>query len=150
MIGRARLGLVGALALGIGLVTTQFPFAAIVHARSAVTSDAHELSRLQGENHRLSSQVSALRLPSVIARLAHESDGLVQKGERFEVVLPSRAATSRATASGEEQLGISKIPQGDIVPSDAADSPTAVVPSSAKTAFWDRLVQRLEFWKAVP
>ncbi len=156
MIRRARLGLSVAVLLGVALVASQFPVGEILHTRAAAAAASHELSTLQRQNHSLSAEIAALHLPGVIARLAHGSDGLVRRGESFDVVLPSRSARGSAAPG---TLGAHKIPRADIVVGEGALDPALASGSGhsngtgaqrPQPGFFSRFLQRLEFWKAAP
>jgi hypothetical protein len=117
-----------------------------------VADAGHQLNLLQAQNRALSAEVSSLRQSSTVARIAHQEYGLVGKGERSIVVLPSPTATRDSGAgSGAGPLNSTGVPKSDLVPSDAIVSPSAGASHPKKTPdFWERVLQRLEFWRAIP
>lgn len=148
MIRRARLGLAAAVVSAAVIVAVQFPLTELWHERSAEAAAAHELAALRRTDAALSRQVSSLRDPSTIGRIAHQDYGLVPPGETYEVVLPG-PADSR---SGDP-LADTKLPSSALVPSDSAIAQPATDGSGQSgptRSFWSRLLERLEFWKASP
>jgi hypothetical protein len=137
-----------ALLAGIAIVATEFPLGQLMRGRAALGQTTQQLTQLQAQNRALARQVSDLRQNGTIARIAHQDYGLISRGQRSVVVLPS-ATTKTGGASGP--LSTTKVPKSDLVPSDAIVSPSGGRVRAVKRAgFWSRLVQRLEFWKAVP
>ena len=149
MIGRARLVLLLALIAGIVITATEFPLSELMSGRAAVAQAAQQLRALQSQNKALASQVSSLHEGGTVARIAHQDYGLVAKGERSVVVLPSR---STGGSAGAGPLSATTVPKSDLVPSDAIVSSTGGGTGAVHKAagFWERVVQRLEFWKASP
>ncbi|MDA8266380.1 MAG: septum formation initiator family protein [Actinomycetota bacterium] len=149
MIARSRALFAVAVIVSIVIVSTEFPLGQLTHARAAAATASLQLSRLKAENRLLASEVASLHRDASIASIAHREYGLVSKGDQSVIVLPSTGAKATA-ASGP--LGPNMIPKADIFPSDAivasgsSPSAKAVKPQS----YWARLLQRLEFWKAVP
>jgi cell division protein FtsB len=147
---RARITLLVALVLSAGIVATQFPLNQLLGERSAVQRESRQLTQLTAENRSLTEQISSLHQPGTIARLAQERYGLVTVGEQSLVVLPSAAGR---TGSTTDPLGSTTVPQDDLMPSDALISPAGGAGSGSvggQAGFWTKLLQRLEFWKAVP
>jgi cell division protein FtsL len=147
---RARVALLGALLLSAAIVATQFPLNQLLGERSALQQQSRQLTELKAENRSLAADISALHQPGEIARLAQEKYGLVTVGDQSLVVLPSVAGQAGSSPS---PLGSTTVPQSDLVPSDALIAPGG--PSTGGSgangeSFWTKLVQRLEFWKAVP
>ncbi len=142
MIARARAALAVAVLIGLVIVATEFPLGQLLHGRAALAQANAQLSDLQAQNRQLGAQVSALRNPSTVARIAHDEYGLVTKGERSIVILPD----SGGAPSGP--LSSAKVPTSDLVPSDAIVSGTGGGPVGHRAGFWSRLLQRLEFWHA--
>jgi hypothetical protein len=148
MIGRARIALLVALMAGIVITATEFPLGQLLRGRAAVAGAGHQLSHLQAQNRALAAEVGSLHQSGTVARIAHQDYGLIAKGERSVVVLPSRGA---AAGPGSDPLSSTGIPKSDLVPSDAIVSPGATGAASGKRpGFWKRVLQRLEFWKALP
>ena len=148
MLKRARLLFAVAVVLAVVILATSFPIGQLMQARSSAAVAATELSRVQRENRALASEVRRLKTGSAIQQIAHEDYGLVDPGQRSYVVMPRNGSSRAGAAAGP--LGNHQIPQSDLVPSDSVLSPPA--PSrnpGAGRSFWQRLVNRLEFWKAV-
>jgi cell division protein FtsB len=147
MIARARIFLLVSLIAGVAIVATEFPLGQLLRQRAALGQATQQLSQLQAENRSLAAQVDALHQSSTVARIAHEDYGLVGKGQRAVVVLPSPAKSG----SSAGPLDTNEVPKSDLVPSDAIVAGTGTGPAPAKgRSFWTRLLQRFEFWKAVP
>lgn len=146
MIARARLLLLVSLVVGIVIVATEFPFRQLLDERASVTRTSQQLRQLDAANRSLQAQVNAMHQPGTISAIAHQQYGLVQLGQRSVVVLPGGGT------GGSGPLDSKTIPQGDVVPSDAVISPAGGggVVREKTDGFWGRLLQRLEFWKAVP
>ncbi len=148
MLRRARLLFAFSLLAAVALVATGFPIGQLVHARAAASAAASQLSRVRQENRTLAEQVRQLQSGSVIEQIAHEDYGLVLPGQRSYVVMPS-GGRSTATRAGDP-LAAQPVPPSDLVPSDAALSPSPPARGpEAGQSFWQRLLNRLEFWKAV-
>jgi len=146
VIARARIFLLVSLIAGIAIVATEFPLGQLLRQRAALAQATHQLSALQSENQSLTAQVNSLHQASTVARIAHQDYGLVSKGQRAVVVLPS---PSKSGSTGP--LGTTSVPKSDLVPTDAIVAPTPGAGRSATgQGFWARLLQRFEFWKAVP
>lgn len=148
MIGRARIALLVALIAGIVITATEFPLGQLMRGHAAVADAGHQLSELQARNRALAGEVSSLHRSGTVARLAHQDYGLVAKGQRSIVVLPSRAVRG----TGDSPLSSTGFPKSDLVPSDAIVSPSGGGAGKGKkvAGFWERVLQRLEFWRAVP
>lgn len=147
---RARITLLVALLVSAGIVVTQFPLNELLGERSAVRQESAQLTELKAENKSLAAAISALHQPGTIARLAHEKYGLVSVGEQSFVVLPSVAGEP---GSSRNPLDSTTVPKSDLVPSDALISPGSSSGSGSggqPEGYWAKLLQRLEFWKAVP
>ncbi len=147
---RARITLLGALIVAAGIVATQFPLNQLLGERTAVRQEGQQLIQLNAENRSLAGQIASLRQPDTIARLAHERYGLVAVGDQSLVVLPSVAGQP---ASSSDSLDSPVVPKSDLVPSDSLISASGATGSGSvgtPAGFWSELVQRLEFWKAVP
>ena len=147
---RARITLLIALVLSAGIVATQFPLNQLLGERSNVLRETRQLAALKAENSPLTVQIASLHQPGTIARLAHERYGLVTVGEQSLVVLPSVAGQA---GSSRGPLDSTVVPQSDLMPSDAVISPGGAAGSGSPATsegFWPKLLQRLEFWKAVP
>jgi hypothetical protein len=145
VIARARAVLAAAFIVGIVIVATEFPLGQLMRGRAAMAHATVQLTTLEAQNRALAAQVASLHQPSTIARIAHAEYGLVGKGERSVVVLP--APRNDAGAGGP--LRATTVPRSDLVPTDAIVSGTPASPVK-RAGFWSRLLQRLEFWKAVP
>lgn len=165
MLSRARLVFFASLVLAGLLLVLELPLGQLMGARSSAATTAAELAKVQAENKRLSNQVRDLQRGATIQQIAHEEYGLVEPGQRTVVVMPGSAigtgtghGTGHATGHGmtaarvrggsSTPLGSHTIPQSDVVPSDALLAP----PPGAKGAgqgqgFWQRVLNRLEFWK---
>jgi cell division protein FtsB len=151
VIGRARIALLLALIAGIVITATEFPLGQLMRGRAEVARATQHLSHLQAQNGALASEVSSLHQSATVARIAHEDYGLIAKGQQSIVVLPSRPAGASSTV-GSGPLSATDVPGSDLVPSDAIVSPTGTGASKGHQAvgFWGRVVQRLEFWRAIP
>jgi cell division protein FtsB len=148
MIGRARIVFFVGLIAAIVIVATEFPLGQLMRARSALAQGSSQLNRLDTENRQLAGQIRSLHRDSTVARIAHEDYGLVKKGQRSIVVLPS---PSSSPGDGSGPLSTTTVPKSDLVPTDAIVSGSASgVKPVQQPGFWSRLVQRLEFWKATP
>jgi cell division protein FtsB len=148
MIGRARIVFFAGLIAAIVIVATEFPLGQLMRARAALAQGSSQLRALDTENRQLAGQIRSLHRDSTVARIAHEDYGLVKKGQRSIVVLPS---PSTSPGDGSGPLSTTTVPTSDLVPTDAIVSGTASGAKSMKQpGFWSRLVQRLEFWRATP
>jgi len=152
MIGRARIALLVALLVGLVITATEFPLGQLMRGRAEVTEAGQQLKRLQAENRALAAEVRSLHQSGTVARIAHQDYGLVDRGQVSVVVLPSaRAARDAGAGSGAGPLSSTGVPKSDLVPSDAIVSPSPGAGPRRKTAgFWERVLQRLEFWRALP
>jgi len=149
VIARARLLLLVALIAGAVIITTEFPFGELMRGRATTAEESAQLSRLQAQNRVLADQVVSLYEDATVARIAHAEYGLVSKGERSVIVLPSPSAEPGA---GSGPLNATTVPPSDLVPTDAIVSPGGGAGGKPvkQGGFWSRLLERLEFWKAVP
>jgi cell division protein FtsB len=152
VIGRARIALLVALIAGVVITATEFPLGQLIRGRAEAAQATNQLSQLRAENLALAGEVSALHQPSTVARIAHQEYGLVANGQRSIVVLPSRSTRDTGAGTGSGPLSSTGVPKADLVPTDAIVSPSAGGAGAAKkgAGFWDRVVQRLEFWNASP
>jgi cell division protein FtsB len=152
VIGRARTALLVAVIAGMVIIATEFPLGQLTRGRAAVADASQQLSLLQAQNRALSAEVTSLRQSSTVARIAHQEYGLVGKGERSIVVLPSSPpAGDSGTGPSAGPLTSTGVPKSDLVPSDAIVSPSAGTSHPDRTpGFWERVLQRLEFWRAIP
>ena len=153
MLGRARL-VFGLAVLVAGIILlTQFPVGSLVNARQSAATASSQLSKLKAENQALAAQVRGLEKGSTIQQIAHQEYGLIEPGQRSVVVMPGGNTGGRVHGEGAtgaaSPLGSDTIPRSDIVPSDAQLNPD---PSShgsqGGASYWQRLLNRLEFWKA--
>jgi cell division protein FtsB len=144
VIVRARIILAVAFVLGLVIVSSEFPLGQLMSGRAALGQDRLQLRQLDAENRQLSQQLSSLRQPGTIVGIAHAEYGLVTKGEQSIVVLPSPHDRSA------DPLRSTTVPSSDLVPTDAIVSPGGVPAGGRGAGFWSRLLQRLEFWRAVP
>ncbi|HLI42880.1 MAG TPA: septum formation initiator family protein [Acidimicrobiales bacterium] len=153
MLTRARVALLASVVLASLLLVLEVPLGQLTGARSAAAATAAELSKVQRENEVLARQIDGLEHGPMIEEIAHEEFGLVGRDQRSVVVMPGGTGTARvhggSTAPGgglgTAPLGSSEIPPSDLVPSDAA-----VVPAGSQShpqSFWQRFLDRLEFWK---
>jgi hypothetical protein len=154
---RARMAFLVAVVVGAIVLVTEFPLAGLVHARATANATAAELTRMRNENRALSIQVHQLRLGSTIQQIAHQEYGLVEPGQRSVVIMPGGGAGGSASVGGRgptgasAPLGSTTIPKSDIVPSDSSLSNGVLgggTTAGAGGSFWQRLLNRLEFWKA--
>jgi cell division protein FtsB len=147
MIARARAILAVAFIVGIVIIATEFPLGQLIRSRASLSAATAQLSELKAQDHALDGQLASLHQDATIAGIAHAEYGLVTKGQKAVVVLPSPGASS----GGSAPLSASTVPTSDLVPTDAIVSPSSGGGVSVKRpGFWSRLAQRLEFWKAVP
>ncbi|MGD0081845.1 MAG: septum formation initiator family protein [Acidimicrobiales bacterium] len=148
MIARARIFLLVSFVAGIAIVATEFPLGQLLRQHAAVAQATSQLTELQAENRSLASEVSSLHQPSTVARIAHQDYGLVAKGQRSVVVLPSPSKSG----SSAGPLGSISVPKSDLVPTDSivSSTPAAASAPAKGEGFWARLLQRFEFWKATP
>jgi hypothetical protein len=147
MIVRARAVLAVAFIVGIVIIATEFPLGQLMRGRSSLAAATVQLAELKAQNRALAGQLASLHQDATIAGIAHAEYGLVAKGQRAVVVLPTPGSSSGSSAP----LSASTVPISDLVPTDAIVSPGAAGGVVAKRpSFWSRLAQRLEFWKAVP
>jgi len=149
VIARARLLVLVALILGAVIIATEFPLGQLLRGRAAVAQASAQLSRLQAQNRALAADVASLHEDATIARIAHANYGLVAEGERSIVVLPSPSA---GAGEGTGPLDSTTVPRSDLVPTDAivSSTPSRGGEPVKREGYWSRLLQRLEFWKAVP
>ncbi|MGO9560212.1 MAG: FtsB family cell division protein [Acidimicrobiales bacterium] len=153
MLRRARIFFLVAVVLAGVLVLTEVPIADLMHARSAASEVTSALAKVRAENRALEAQVHDLQQGSTIEQIAHQEYGLVEPGQRSVVVMPGGGATGSVRGHGSTgtsaPLGETTIPKSDIVPTD---SQVAQVGGGSAAhggpSFWQRVVQRLEFWKA--
>ncbi len=147
MVRRARLVLLAAVVLAAVVLGIEFPFGQLVHARAAVATTTAELAQVRRADRQLAGQVRDLASGSSIQQVAHADYGLVGRGQQSVVIMPG-SRSGRVHGRGAS-LGTSTIPSSDLVPSDALLDPSAPRPSARPAAsFWQRLLDRLEFWKA--
>ncbi len=148
VLGRARIVVLLALTASIVIVATEFPFSELMGERASVARGTAQLSLLQAQDRVLASQVKEMSQPATIERIAHEEYGLISKGERSVVVLPSAADA----AGGPSPLRVSVVPRADLFPSDAivaqGESGASVPAAKEHESFLSRLLKRIEFWKA--
>ncbi len=163
MLRRARVLFAAAVVASVFVVLTEVPFSELLHARGAVAAASAELDRLRHENGALSAEVGDLKNGSTIEQIAHEEYGLVSPGEGSVVVMPAsegsqgrRGGSGKTGKTGEPgeaatPLGATTIPKSDLVPSDSPLSPANEGSRTPRhhESFWKRLLDRLEFWKAV-
>ncbi len=149
MIARSRAVLAVAVIVGVVIVSTEFPLGQLTRARATAATASSQLSRLKSENRQLASEVASLHKDATVARIAHSEYGLVSSGDRAVIVLPAAGAKA-APVSGP--LGPNMIPKADIFPTDAivASGASPSTKAGKPESYWSRLLQRLEFWKAVP
>jgi cell division protein FtsB len=148
MLRRARLLFLLSAVAALVIVATELPLGSLMRARSQGATAAAELAKVRQENHLLASEVAGLKKGSTIEQIAHQQYGLVKAGQKSYVVMPTARA---GDTGGAGPLGDHLIPPSDLVPSDASLSPpstSASVPGESG-GFWHRLLNRLEFWKAV-
>lgn len=139
---RARAVLAGACCLAGVLLVFELPLGELVHQRSDLAGVEAELRASSAQDHRLEAEITSLGRPSTVAAIAHQDYGLVDKGQLSYVILPT-------SGSGSSLLGSSKVPAGDLVPpsvSPYAPAPAAV-PARRSPGLWERIAQRLEFWR---
>ncbi|MHB1987717.1 MAG: FtsB family cell division protein [Acidimicrobiales bacterium] len=164
MLSRARLVFLVAVVLAGIIVATELPVGELLHARAAAATASVELAQVRRENKSLSEQVRDLREGASIQQIAHQQYGLVEPGQASIVVMPGssstglpgsgRRAKSQRVEHTNSPLTSATIPKADLVPSDAQLSPAPVVggrhsgSSSAGGGFWQRVLDKLEFWKA--
>lgn len=145
-LGRARLVFLSALVVACGVVVAEFPVSSLVAARDAVSRSAGELRALRSENKVLGSEIARLDSAATISELAHRQYGLVASGQETVVIIPPAGAAGRSTV-GEAPLDATTIPASDLVPSDAELAPTGDLSPHGAASFWERVLDRLEFWK---
>ncbi|MHB1510329.1 MAG: FtsB/FtsL family cell division protein [Acidimicrobiales bacterium] len=148
MIARSRALLAVAVIVSIVIVSTEFPLGQLTRARAAAGTASLQLSRIKSGNRQLASEVASLHKDATVASIAHREYGLVAKGDQAVIVLPSVGAKTAAPGP----LGPNMIPKADIFPTDAIVASGASPSTKAvkSESYWSRLMQRLEFWKAVP
>lgn len=153
MVRRARIFFLAAVLLAGVLLLTEVPITDVVHARAAAADVTTALAKIRAENKALEAQVHDLKQGSTIEQIAHQEYGLVESGQRSVVVMPGGGATGSVGGHGSTgtsaPLGETTIPKSDVVPSDSQLSQVgggSVARGGA--SFWERVVQRLEFWKA--
>ena len=149
---RARLFFLVALAVAAVVLVTNFPLTTLLHDRSALATEQHQLAVLRDANASLTLQDSALSDDSTVGEIAHEDYGLVTPGQRSVVVLPGPTGAGSTGATGP--LADTTVPQSDLLPSDSMLSPAGPAPSGVGHApsgpgFWGKVLNRLEFWKSV-
>ncbi len=161
MIQRARLFFFVALLVAGVVLVTNFPLTSLLHDRSTLGAENHQLAGLRAANDSLSAQVNALKSPATVGQIAHQDYGLVSRGQRSVVVLPGPPGSAGGGgASGP--LANGPVPSSDLLPSDSILAPSvpssSSAPSSSSTngghgrsgpGFWGRVMNRLEFWKSV-
>ncbi|MGH9101851.1 MAG: FtsB family cell division protein [Acidimicrobiales bacterium] len=86
---RSLVVLAAALALAAAVLFGSFPAATWFHQRAELASSESQLGRLQHQDQALADQAARLRTDSAIEHLARQRYGLVPKGSRAYVVLPS-------------------------------------------------------------
>lgn len=149
---RARLCFLAAIVIAAVILVTGLPIGEIVSSRSALSATSLRLSQLRAENRLLEAKVRALDSGPLIRQIAHEQYGLVSPGERSVAVLGEEPVPPRSNAAYgslfSPPLGSVRIPRADIVPSDASLMPPLSSTGGASVpSYWQRLVERLEFWK---
>jgi cell division protein FtsB len=145
VIQRARLVFLAAVALAVVIIAGELPLGALAHEKAAIAGSSRQLQVLQDENKSLSQQVSALNDPATIERIAHAQYGLVMRGQRSYVILPSPGDDS----SGASPLSTIPLSPSEIVPNDAtgtAQAGTATKSAGHGEGVWAQIENRLEFW----
>ena len=132
MLRRARIFFLAAVLLAGVLLLTEVPITDVVHARAAAADVTTALAKIRAENKALEAQVHDLKQGSTIEQIAHQEYGLVESGQRSVVVMPGGGATGSDVVPSDSQL--SQVGGGSVARGGAS--------------FWERVVQRLEFWKA--
>ncbi|MGO9197563.1 MAG: septum formation initiator family protein [Acidimicrobiales bacterium] len=153
MLRRARLFFLAAVVVAGVVLATEVPIGDLVHARAAVADAAHVLAKVRSENRELSAQIHELKQGSTIQQIAHEQYGLIEPGQRSIVIMPGGGSTGSVRGHGSTgetaPLGQSTIPKSDLVPSDSQVAQVgAGQGGGGGRGFWQRVLQRLEFWKA--
>ncbi|MHB8245086.1 MAG: FtsB family cell division protein [Acidimicrobiales bacterium] len=154
MLYRARVAFAAAVVVAGVILAIEFPVGQLVSARSAVSSSGAELAKVTRENRTLAIQVRDLAKGSTIEQIAHADYGLVLPGQRSIVIMPGGqmhtggAIPGHSSAGTSAPLGSTTIPRSDIVPSDSQLSPSVAPPQNNSGGFWQRVLTRLEFWKA--
>jgi cell division protein FtsB len=145
VIQRARLVFLAAVILALVIVAGELPLGALVHEKSAIAGTSRQLQILRNENQSLSQQVSSLNDSATIEKIAHAQYGLVERGQRSFVILP----TEGDGTSGPNPLSSNPLSPLQIVPNDAAG---AIPASNAKRGVHgpgvlSQIESRLEFWR---
>ncbi len=148
MIRRARLFLLVALLIAAAIVVANFPLGALLNDRSTVRAETAQLAALRAANRAMAIEARALQDAATVGRIAHEEYGMISRGQRSLVVLPS---TTASVASAGNPLADNPIPSSDLLPSDAILDPAVPVaqPSGHGPGFWQRVADRLEFWRSL-
>jgi len=148
VIRRARLFFFVALLIAAAIVVANFPLGALLNDRSTVRAESAQLATLRAANRALAFEVRALQGAATVGRIAHEEYGLVSRGQRSLVVLPFSAVSG---ASAGNPLANTPIPSSDLLPSDAILDPAvpATQPAGRGPGFWQRVLDRLEFWHSL-
>ncbi|MCU1489215.1 MAG: hypothetical protein JWM85_620 [Acidimicrobiaceae bacterium] len=145
-VGRARAALVGAAVLSVAVLVLELPLGELLRQRQDLASAGSQLAAVQAADKHLAADVASLKRPATVAAIAHQDYGLVQKGQRAYVVLPTAGSPSALAGSGT-------IPTADLVPSSvspygSADSSGSSAPARPTAGLWRRVLDRLEFWRS--
>jgi len=148
VIRRARLFFFIALLIAVAVVVANFPLGALLNDRSTVRAETTQLAALRAANRALALEVRALEDAATVGRIAHQEYGLISRGQRSMVVLPSSTVSG---ASAGNPLADNPIPSSDLLPSDAILDPAVPVSQSSGhgPGFWQRVLNRLEFWHSL-
>jgi cell division protein FtsB len=130
---RLRLVFVVTLVTCLVFLGFELPASELLAERSATGATAAELRSLDASATRLRASISELHQSSTIAALAQSELGLVAKGQRVDLVLPSGTA-ARSAETSSSALQNRALPPSVFVPSDAAITAALGAPSAANRA----------------
>jgi len=138
---RARRVLCAACASAAVFVALELPLGELLRQRGELARVSRQLALVTGRNTALAGEIASLRRPATIAALAERDYGLVRRGQRSYVVLPSTGAGSALAAAS--------IAPTDVVPTSAAALAGAgpARRTGRSAGLWGRVLDRLAFWR---
>lgn len=138
---RARAALAGACCVAGLLAVFELPVGQLLRQRGDLARLNAELHNTRAADRHLSGEILALNRPATVAAIAHAEYGLVHPGQRAYAVLP-------AAGSGAELTARPSLPLSDLVPPSVSPyAPLAGPPPAPRTGLWQRVMNRLAFWR---
>lgn len=147
---RARVSLVAGIGLATAVLVLELPLGEMARQQGQLALASHELARLRATDATLTGDVGSLRQATTVAAIAHADYGLVGAGQRAYAVVATGGSSSGVTAPALRQQSI---PRVDLVFPSAASlglgppSGASVDGTTTSGSLWNRVLDRLEFWR---